>query len=108
MSPGSAATSTSPRQAVFAAHRRSRLRSATARPAHEPTPRRREPRSSPPQCAGRALRALANRRVLDPELLQICLVLGRVVVVLPELGAILRHRLFVEPDGWRVLRANQR
>src|SRR5437762_7934657 len=56
----------------------------------------------------RARRRRAHGRVLDPELFEIGLVLGRVVVILLHLGPVLRHRLLVEPDGRLVFGANQR
>src|SRR4051794_36922270 len=56
----------------------------------------------------RLRRTRSYRRILDPELVEIRLVLRRIEVVLLHLGPVLRHDLLVEPDGRLVFRANQR
>ena len=55
-------------------------------------------RESPPQPL------LLDRRVGNPQLLEVGLVARRVVVVLPHLGAVLVHRRLVQLDRRRVLR----
>src|SRR5512139_1977944 len=49
-----------------------------------------------------------RRRIGNPKLLQIGLVLRRIVVVLPQLGPHLLHHLLVEPDGRFVALADER
>src|SRR5947209_19735426 len=71
--------------------------------------------SGPPALPARPARSLTRTRrrrphgrILDSELLEIGLVLGRVVVVLLHLRSVLRHRLLVEPDGRLVVGSDER
>src|SRR4051812_11419727 len=57
--------------------------------------------------SGNRLRRVANRGVLDAELLEIRLVLGRVVVVFAHLGTVPVHNLLVQPDRGLVLGTHQ-
>src|SRR5258706_16394584 len=51
---------------------------------------------------------LPDRRILDPELLQVILVLRPIVVVLLHRRPVLRHDLLVQPDRRLVFGPNQR
>src|SRR3954447_5556818 len=63
---------------------------------------------SPGLLLRRRLRRFVGRRVLDAELFEIVLVLGRIVVVLPHLRPVLLHPFLVQPDRRLIFRTDER